>query len=123
MEKNVPMRGVGADKADRSVQDSIDKLSLSQTLQDFEIANARVVDLSQRLTTLSRELIETRTELTALKLHHAGCESRLRSAETLMTSRSSPAEAELRATLEQVKASRSVLLAKLFSRKLRLVLK
>ncbi|QGJ67872.1 hypothetical protein FDU21_17630 [Xanthomonas oryzae pv. oryzae] len=43
----------------------LDQISLEQALIDFEVANARVMDLTSRLTSMSRELIQTRSELSA----------------------------------------------------------
>jgi chaperonin cofactor prefoldin len=51
-------------------QQSIDRVSLEQALMDFEVANARVMDLTERLTTMSKELNECRQakhELDALR--------------------------------------------------------
>ena len=49
----------------RSSLDSsrIDNLNLEQALLDFEIANARVLDLTHRLTTLTSDLLGARQEL------------------------------------------------------------
>lgn len=41
----------------------IDKISLEQALIDVEVANKRVLDLTARLTSLSRELMEARARL------------------------------------------------------------
>lgn len=41
----------------------LDRLSLKQTLRDLEIANARVIDLTQRLVDLSREVSSLREQL------------------------------------------------------------
>lgn len=48
----------------------MDRLSLTQALHDFEVANARVVDLTQRLIGTGRELTETRQQLAALQRQH-----------------------------------------------------
>lgn len=55
----------------------IDELSLTQALLDFEVANARVLDLTQRLVEANRvieelraEVDETRAELTELTSVH-----------------------------------------------------
>jgi hypothetical protein len=45
----------------------LDRLSLGQALRDFEVANARVVDLTRRLTTMNRELIEAQKQIAKLK--------------------------------------------------------
>jgi hypothetical protein len=47
---------------------SLDRLNLVQALRDFEVANRRVIDLTQRLTALHRELLDTRSELQFTKL-------------------------------------------------------
>ena len=39
----------------------IDSISLEQALIDFEVANARVIDLTHRLTTLSQEVLALRS--------------------------------------------------------------
>ena len=41
-------------------QSTIDRISLEQALIDFEVANARVIDLTERLTNMSRELNDAR---------------------------------------------------------------
>lgn len=41
----------------------MDELSLAQALRDFEIANARVIDLTQRLVEASSVIAELRTEV------------------------------------------------------------
>ena len=41
----------------------LDRLSLEQALADFEVANARVVDLTQRLVDAAEEIRSLRTEL------------------------------------------------------------
>ena len=48
----------------------MDQLSLAHALHDFEVANARVVDLTQRLIGVSRELAAARTELASLQREH-----------------------------------------------------
>lgn len=60
-----------------SLQGEIDRLSLEQALRDFEIANARVIDLTQRLISanekvlaVQRESDELRVELTQLRSVH-----------------------------------------------------
>ena len=46
----------------------VDALSLEQALLDFEVANARVVDLTHRLTELNRELLDLRSEHERLRI-------------------------------------------------------
>lgn len=45
------------------ISDSIDRLSLEQALRDVEVANARVIDLTARLTTATTEITELRGRL------------------------------------------------------------
>jgi hypothetical protein len=49
---------------------AMDRLSLEHALHDFEVANARVVDLTQRLIGTGRELAQAREELAALQREH-----------------------------------------------------
>ena len=46
-----------------AVAAELDELSLTQALLDFEVANARVIDLTQRLVEADRVIAELRTEL------------------------------------------------------------
>ena len=46
----------------------LDKVSLEQALRDFEIANARVLDLTQRLIASERRRAEVENELQQLRL-------------------------------------------------------
>ena len=48
----------------------LDRLSLTQALRDFEVANARVMDLTQRLIAASNELVTVRQELESLRREH-----------------------------------------------------
>jgi hypothetical protein len=55
-------------------QKSIDRVSLEQTLIDFEVANARVIDLTERLTSMGKELHEAKSahhELHAIQASRA----------------------------------------------------
>jgi hypothetical protein len=52
-----------AEGSDTSLDDQIDSLSLEQALLDFERANARVIDLTQRLLEASDELLELKAKL------------------------------------------------------------
>jgi hypothetical protein len=45
----------------------LSRLSLEQALVDFEIANARVVDLTQRLVAAGEEIAELRREVEVLR--------------------------------------------------------
>ena len=48
----------------------LDDISLAQALLDVDIANARVIDLTKRLTALTRELRETTSDLQKAKLRN-----------------------------------------------------
>lgn len=48
----------------------LDQLSLSQSLLDFEVANARVIDLTKRLTAMNKELVKTTTALQKAQLRN-----------------------------------------------------
>lgn len=58
---------------DHGADATLDRINLEQALRDFELANRRVLDLSQRVASLHRELLEARTELslTRIQLGHA----------------------------------------------------
>lgn len=46
-----------------AAQSSIDETSLVQALRDFEVANARVIDLTGRLVAASQEIIALKVDL------------------------------------------------------------
>lgn len=48
----------------------LDRLSLTQALRDFEVANARVIDLTQRLIAATNDLVAVRQELDGLREAH-----------------------------------------------------
>ena len=56
----------------------LDQLSLSQTLLDFEVANARVIDLTRRLTAMNKELVKTTTALQKAQLRNRQLTSELK---------------------------------------------
>jgi hypothetical protein len=53
-----------------SVTETVDRLSLVQALKDFEVANARVLDLTHRLTELNQELLDLRSTHERLRIEH-----------------------------------------------------
>ncbi|PZQ32903.1 MAG: hypothetical protein DI562_02725 [Stenotrophomonas acidaminiphila] len=83
----------------------IDKISLEQALIDVEIANRRVLDLTARLTKLSRELLEARGRING---------NAVQSIDYGLTSGDEK--------LRQIAASRVYRLARLFSPRLRRLL-
>jgi len=54
----------------------MDRLSLEQALRDFEIANSRVIDLTQRLITSNDRAYELQRELDVRRGAHAGLGAR-----------------------------------------------
>jgi predicted nucleic acid-binding Zn-ribbon protein len=48
----------------------LDAISLEQALLDVDVANARVIDLTKRLTALTKELRSTTTDLQKAKLRN-----------------------------------------------------
>jgi hypothetical protein len=51
-----------------SVTEIVDRLSLAQALKDFEVANARVLDLTHRLTELNQQLLDLRSDHERLRI-------------------------------------------------------
>lgn len=63
------------DLSGADVGGEMDRLSLAQALHDFEVANARVVDLTQRLIGTGRELAAAREHLASLQREHEALRS------------------------------------------------
>ena len=59
----------------------LDAISLEQALVDFEVANARVLDLTRRLTVMAKELLVTKSELERVRLTVRDAEARRLDAE------------------------------------------
>jgi hypothetical protein len=55
----------------RTFEAEMDELSLRQALMDFEVANARVLDLTQRLVEAQAVITQLRTELESLRIEHS----------------------------------------------------
>lgn len=53
------------------LQRELDALSLRQALSDVEVANSRVMDLTQRLVEAAAANAELRNELESLRIEHA----------------------------------------------------
>jgi hypothetical protein len=53
---------------DVSLREEIDRLSLEQALRDFEVANERVMDLTQRLISANDKVVEQQTELDRVRV-------------------------------------------------------
>ncbi|AJQ84746.1 MULTISPECIES: hypothetical protein [Xanthomonas] len=88
----------------------LDQISLEQALIDFEVANARVMDLTSRLTSMSRELIQTRSELERLRIGAAPISYSVTNFEGYD---------DVHNRYAQIRASRLVKFASMFSSKLR----
>jgi hypothetical protein len=54
-----------------TLKEEIDRLSLEQALRDFEIANTRVVDLTQRLISSNDKVLSIQRELDILRVEMA----------------------------------------------------
>jgi predicted nucleic acid-binding Zn-ribbon protein len=48
----------------------LDPISLEQALLDVDVANARVIDLTKRLTAMNKELRQTTTDLQKVRLRN-----------------------------------------------------
>lgn len=60
-----------------TIEEGLDRLSLIQALRDFEVANGRVVDLTERLVVTSEELLAARQELDAVRAERDDLRARL----------------------------------------------
>jgi hypothetical protein len=65
----------------------LDEISLAQALLDVDIANARVIDLTKRLTTMSKELRRTTSDLQKSRLRNRKLVAELAELEELKSSR------------------------------------
>ena len=64
-------------EADASLlEQEMNELSLERALVDFEIANARVLDLTQRLVEATQTITELQTEFQELRIEHKQLEAR-----------------------------------------------
>lgn len=59
------------------IEEGLDRLSLIQALRDFDVANGRVIDLTERLVVTSEELLATRQELDAVRAERDDLRARL----------------------------------------------
>jgi hypothetical protein len=55
-----------------SITETIDRLSLEQALLDVEVANARVIDLTERLTAATAELRSLRQQVSTVPVAPSG---------------------------------------------------
>jgi uncharacterized protein (DUF3084 family) len=59
-----------AEAPNPALESEMNALSLERALVDFEIANARVLDLTQRLVESTSMVVELQTELQNLRIEH-----------------------------------------------------
>jgi chromosome segregation ATPase len=71
----------------------IDALSLNQALLDFELANARVLDLTARLVEANTRVMRYQSETDALRADLAGFQARLDAAHSAVTTSAQTTEA------------------------------
>jgi cell division protein FtsB len=62
---------------DEPTEKELSRLSLVQALRDFEVANGRVIDLTERLVVTADELMKTREELDGLRAERDDLAARL----------------------------------------------
>jgi hypothetical protein len=53
-----------------TLEDQLDRLSLTQALVDAEMATARVIDLTERLVEARQQIVDLRSELEHLRLEY-----------------------------------------------------
>jgi predicted nucleic acid-binding Zn-ribbon protein len=63
----VPSSETRTDESTSSLGAEIDRLSLEQALRDFEVANARVVDLTRRLLEANEQIRQLEVKIDSLK--------------------------------------------------------
>jgi hypothetical protein len=57
MENRTTAKKPTKEMSDTSLQRAVDQVSLEQALRDFDVANARVIDLTRRLVASEREVV------------------------------------------------------------------
>lgn len=95
-------------------QAEIDRLNLVHALKDFEVANARVVDLTARLTTLQEQYLSLQHEATMYRLQNASADDLRARADFLEYERN-----VARTEAAQLRASRSFRIGSMITRVLR----
>jgi hypothetical protein len=75
-ERHDTMRPSHPSPAEDSLQQEMDALSLERTLADFEIANARVLDLTKRLVESDHLIAELQGELSTVRAELRELEAR-----------------------------------------------
>src|SRR3954453_15688587 len=55
----------------------LDEISLRQALLDFDVANARIIDLTRRLTAMNKELVQTTTALQKAQMRNRRLQAEL----------------------------------------------
>lgn len=63
--------------SEEPTEEELSRLSLVQALRDFEVANGRVIDLTERLVVTAEELVAARRELEAVRGERDNLRARL----------------------------------------------
>jgi hypothetical protein len=80
-------------RTDSELERQIDALSLNQALLDFELANARVLDLTARLVEANTRVLRHQGETDALRAEIAGFQARVDAAQAEVATSAQNAEA------------------------------
>jgi predicted nucleic acid-binding Zn-ribbon protein len=91
----------GTDVVGPELERELDRLSVEQALRDFEIANARTIDVTQRLVDLSTEVRELREKLVATQEALAGSREENRAIRASATFRVAELTTKIRARLRR----------------------
>jgi predicted nucleic acid-binding Zn-ribbon protein len=73
----------------------LDGISLEQALRDFEVANARVIDLTKRLTSLNKQYLKAQSELQKARLRNRALTAELNAVKSSTSYRSVAAAARV----------------------------
>jgi chromosome segregation ATPase len=109
-----PSGGAGQDSFGRTggeLERQIDALSLNQALLDFELANARVLDLTARLVEANSRVMRHQSETDALRAELDGFQSRLDAAEDTAKTAVTTSAQTTEAAQAETAAARSEVLA------------
>lgn len=91
----------GSDVVGPELERELDRLSVEQALRDFEIANARTIDVTQRLVDLSTEVRELRERLVSTQEALAAAQAENRAIRASATFRIAELSTKIRARLRR----------------------
>lgn len=91
----------GSDVVGPELERELDRLSVEQALRDFEIANARTIDVTQRLVDLSNEVRELREQLVSTQEALAAAKAENRAIRASTTFRLAELSTKIRARLRR----------------------